>query len=125
MAESEAFSPISPSRVTAALLFACAAVAGLLSGMHAARGLNSSLTSKLTGFAFYASAGYWFSKKGRARGTEWVWDLGLVLYAVWPAVIPYYLLKTRALRKSLLIFLVIAAVWILGLVAGHLLGLVR
>jgi hypothetical protein len=61
--------------------------------------------------------GWWMRRDSRQRGIDWVYDMGMFLYILWPFVMPYYLIKTRGAR-GLLIILGFCAVYISGLLIG-------
>lgn len=66
-------------------------------------------------FSFIYAMGFlwilasWLSADSRKRGIKLVYDMGLVLYIVWPFFMPYYLIKTRG-SKGLLVILGFLAV---------------
>jgi len=53
--------------------------------------------------------GWWLQTDSRRRGVLAVYDLGFFLYLAWPAVMTYYLLKTRGAKGLLVILGVVVA----------------
>ena len=52
--------------------------------------------------------GWWLCSDSRRRNVAWVYDMGFFLLIAWPIVMPYYLLKTRGAKGSLIILAFIA-----------------
>jgi len=44
--------------------------------------------------------GDWFMKDSKKFNIEWAFDMGFFLYIFWPIFIPFYLFKTRGLKKA-------------------------
>jgi len=66
-------------------------------------------------FALYWALGWWFIADSRKHGNGWIGghlDMGMLLFAGWIFIIPYYLFKTRGLK----------ALYTLGLLLGMTIG---
>lgn len=50
----------------------------------------------------------------RGEASLAVWDAGLYVYIAWPLIVPYYLVKTRGLRRTSLIASVFVGCFVLG-----------
>lgn len=62
--------------------------------------------------------GYWLSVDSREKKTLRVWDMGFFLYVAWPVIVPYYLVRTRGLRRALFVLLLAAIIFFGAFVAG-------
>jgi polyferredoxin len=47
--------------------------------------------------------GWWLRRDSQRRGFTWVYDMGMFLYVLWPFIMSYYLIKTRAIRGLLIV----------------------
>ena len=84
---------------TAVLIYAGAAIAGFGGGAYKARGIEASGAFRLlTYLGFLVLMGYWVQKDSRRNAAWRVWDLGFLMYLLWPLVVPYYLIKTRGAK---------------------------
>ena len=53
---------------------------------------------------------YWLERDSHERevGQVWrVWDMGFFLLVAWPVIIPYHLIKTRGIRRTSVILLLL------------------
>ncbi len=96
------------AKFRAILVFAYAAAScverGAFSARHTAIPELSSLVQRLVLVCLIA---YWISADSRATRTSRVWDMGFFLCLAWPAIVPYYLVKTRGRKRAFFTFLVI------------------
>lgn len=72
--------------------------------------------------AFTWVLGWWLLKEDNQKYKEkWIYELGILIYAVWMIVIPIYLFKTRGLKAFLTIFAFIGlylGTFIIGMIAS-------
>jgi hypothetical protein len=68
---------------------------------------------------FFCLIGYWLNMDSRETRTLRVWDMGFFLSLAWPVIVPYYLLKTRGLKRTLFNLLLFAIVSSGAFVAGR------
>ena len=61
---------------------------------------------------FFCLIGYWLDVDSREKRTLRVWDMGFFLYVAWPFILPYYLVKTRGIKRTLLTLLIITMVYV-------------
>ena len=54
---------------------------------------------------------YWLDVDSRKTRVMRVWDLGYFMLFAWPIIVPYYLIRTRGLRRASLIFLLLAIIY--------------
>lgn len=59
--------------------------------------------SLISYFLLFWLIGYWFIRDNKNQKIEWIHDMGFFLYIFWPIFIPYYLFRTRGLKKASLI----------------------
>ena len=62
--------------------------------------------------------GHWVKVDGRERETPRVREMGYFLLVAWPVVVPYYLVKTRGIKRALATFSLVALVMFGGFAAG-------
>ena len=71
--------------------------------------------------AFTWVLGWWLKKDNQKYKEKWIYELGILIYAVWMIVIPIYLFKTRGLKAFLTIFAFIGlylGTFIIGMIAS-------
>ncbi|MBI5962025.1 MAG: hypothetical protein HY863_00995 [Chloroflexi bacterium] len=71
--------------------------------------------------AFAWVLGWWLKEDSQKYKEKWIYELGILIYAVWMIVIPIYLFKTRGLWAFVTIFAFIGfyiGTFIIGLVAS-------
>ncbi len=71
--------------------------------------------------AFTWALGWWLKEDNQKYKEKWIYELGILTYAVWVIVIPIYLFKTRGLKAFLTIFAFIGlylGTFIIGLVGS-------
>ena len=75
---------------------------------------HGSRPSEISGLLSYVVlitlAARWLGTDSRKRKSAKVWDSGFFLLIAWPIVVPYYLAKTRGIRRAAL--LVLASAWV-------------
>ena len=87
----------------AVVVFVFPAAINLTLGACTARHLNMLDSSdRLQGIILGCLIAHWLSVDSRGKGMLRVWDMGLFTCAAWPFVVPYYLIKTRGLKRTLL-----------------------
>jgi hypothetical protein len=59
----------------------------------------------MNSFGLFWLVGDWFMKDSKVNNVEWAFDMGFFLYLFWPIFIPFYLFKTRGLKKTVIITL--------------------
>ncbi len=107
------------ARCWAILIFALSAAIQVERGACLARHSDISGASALFQYVvFFSLIGYWLDVDSRERRTLRVWDMGFFLFLAWPVIVPYYLVKTRGLKRALLTFLLFAIVSFGAFVAG-------
>jgi hypothetical protein len=62
--------------------------------------------------------GIWLERDNRRLRVIRIWDIGFFLYLAWVIVIPYYLIKTRGLKRGFLIMLAWVGAYIVAYVVG-------
>ena len=71
--------------------------------------------------AFTWVLGWWLKEDNQKYKEKWIYELGILIYAVWVIVIPIYLFKTRGVKAFLTIFAFIGlylGTFVIGLVAS-------
>jgi hypothetical protein len=107
------------ARCWAVLIFVLSAAIQIERGACLARHSDIPGASALLQYVvFCCLIGYWLNVDSRERQTLRVWDMGFFLYLAWPVIVPYYLVKTRGLKRALLTFLLFAIVSFGAFVAG-------
>jgi len=92
----------SSDSITAAFIYATAVITGFGGGAYKARGMEVPGALVLLGYlAFTSLLGYWVQKDTGRSGVWHVFDLGFLMYLLWPVMVPYYLLKTRGAKGLL------------------------
>jgi hypothetical protein len=92
------------------LIFAFVAAVGLERGaLHSDISGSSALLQYILLFCLI---GYWLDVDSREKRTLRVWDMGFFLYVAWPFILPYYLVKTRGIKRMLLTLLLITVVYV-------------
>jgi len=61
---------------------------------------------------------HWVRLDGRERQMLSVWDMGFLLAVAWPVIVPYYLVKTRGIKRAFAIFFLLAVVSFGGFATG-------
>ena len=64
---------------------------------------------------------WWLKEDNQKYKEKWIYELGILIYAVWMIVIPIYLFKTRGLKAFLTIFAFIGlylGTFIIGMIAS-------
>ena len=105
-----------PPRVAIPVAFVYASVllTGGASGAYAARHVEPAGGFLLLYVGILAAMGYWLTWDSKRYGLTWVWDMGFFLYLAWPVIVPYYLLKTRGVKSSILITLSVIGTYVAG-----------
>lgn len=95
------------------LILAFPAVVGLERGALLARHADIPGSSTLLQYVLlFCLIGYWLDVDSREKRTLRVWDMGFFLYVAWPFILPYYLVKTRGIKRTLLTLLLITVVYV-------------
>ena len=103
----------------AVLIFALSAATQIERGACLARHSDVPGTSALFQYiVFFCLIAYWLNVDSRERQMPRVWDMGFFLLLAWPVIVPYYLVKTRGLKRTLITFLLFALVSFGAFVAG-------
>jgi len=102
------------------LIVAFLAVVGLERGALQARHADIPGPSTLLQYVvLFCLIGYWLDVDSREKRTFRVWDMGFFLYVAWPFILPYYLVKTRGIKRALLTLLLITVVYVGASLAGR------
>lgn len=97
------------ARVLAVLIFVFAALTQVERGVCYARQLEMPGSSGHIQYAgLYFLMAYWLYRDDQEKWMWRVWDMGFFLWIAWPVIIPYYLIKTRGIKRASLIFLFLA-----------------
>ena len=79
-------------------------------GLLLARGTGLSGRSVVIDYVVFACLiGYWFEVDSQETRVLRVWDMGYFLSFGWPFIIPYYLAKTRGVKRATFLLLKLAA----------------
>lgn len=79
-------------------------------GIFMARGADIPGPSVLFDYVVFACLiGYWFEVDSRKTRVLRQWDMGYFLSFGWPFIIPYYLAKTRGMKRAVFLLLQLAA----------------
>ena len=79
-------------------------------GIFLARGTDIPGPSALFDYVVCACLiGYWFEADSRKTRVLRQWDMGYFLSFGWPFIIPYYLAKTRGMKRAVFLLLQLAA----------------
>ena len=101
------------------LIFPLLAAIGLERGACTVRHLDVSGPSAIVQYvALFCLIAYWLDIDSRKQKTLRLWDMGFFLYVAWPVIIPYYLVRTRGLKRALAVFLLAVFVYIGAFFAG-------
>jgi hypothetical protein len=101
------------ARLMPILIVASLAVGGLERGALQARHADIPGPSALLQYVLLSCLiGYWLDVDSREKRTLRVWDMEFFLYVAWPLVLPYYLVKTRGVKRMLLTLLLLAVVFV-------------
>lgn len=104
--------PFSAARLPI-LIFAFLAVVRLEQGALLARHANIPGSSTLLQYVLlFCLIGYWLDVDSREKRTLRIWDMGFFLYVAWPFILPYYLVKTRGVKRTLLTLLLLTVVYV-------------
>ena len=109
----------SGARCWAILIFALSAVIQVERGACWAR--HSDIpgpSALLQNVVFFSLIAYWLNVDSRERQIPRVWDLGFFLFLAWPVIVPYYLVKTRGIKRALFTLFLFAIVSFGAVVAG-------
>ena len=102
------------------LTVAFLAVVGFERGALQARHADIPGSSTLLQYVLlFCLIGYWLDVDSREKRTFRVWDMGFFLYVAWPLILPYYLVKTRGVKRTLLTFLLLTVVYVGAFLAGR------
>ena len=102
----------SPARLPI-LIFAFLAVVALERGALLARHANIPGSSALLQYVLlFCLVGYWLDADSREKRTLRVWDMGFFLYVAWPLILPYYLVKTRGVKRTMVTLLLLTVVYV-------------
>ena len=104
------------ARLLPILIFAFLAVVGLERG--ALRSDVPGSSALLQYVLLLCLIGYWLDVDSREKRTLRVWDMGFFLYVAWPLILPYYLVKTRGVKRTLFTLLVLTVVYVGAFLAG-------
>ena len=119
---SRVFSPVS-------LLYALVVITQFASGAYMGAQLQfPDGVTYLFSLGIVWAVGWWLRTDIRRHGVVAVYDLGFFLYLAWPAVMAYYLVKTRGARGLLAILGFVGAYFgaaMLGVVVSVLVLLIR
>jgi hypothetical protein len=108
----------SAARLTIAI-FAFLAVVGLERGALSARHADIPGSSALLQYILlFCLIGYWLDADSREKRTLRVWDMGFFLYVAWPVILPYYFVKTRGVKRTLLTLLLLTVVYVVASLVG-------
>ena len=101
------------------LIFALLAAMEVERGACAVRHTDVSGPSTILQYvALLCLIAYWLEVDSRETKTLRLWDMGFFLYVAWPVIIPYYLVRTRGLKRAVAICLLAAVVCIGAFFAG-------
>jgi len=101
------------ARIAALLILALVVAGQVERGICFAR--NSDMpgpSSVFSYIALFSLTCYWLEIDSRERRFMRVWDMGFFMSFAWPLIVPYYLIRTRGLRRASLIFLLFAIIYI-------------
>lgn len=78
-------------------------------GIFLARGTDIPGPSVQFDYVVFACLmGYWFEVDSRETRVLRLWDMGYFLSFGWPFIIPYYLAKTRGMKRAVFILALLA-----------------
>ena len=103
------------------LVFAFAVATQLTQGAWSARHLTMLDSSHgIQGVVLSCLIACWLSVDSRGKGILRVWDMGFFLCMAWPVIIPYYLVKTRGFKRTILSILLFTVVYVGAYMTGQL-----
>jgi hypothetical protein len=100
--------------IPVAFVYAFVLITGGASGAYAARHVEPAGGFLFLYVGILTAIGYWLMWDSKRYGLTWAWDMGFFLYLAWPLIMPYYLLKTRGVKSSILITLAIIGTYVVG-----------
>jgi len=107
------------ARGWAVLIIGFLAVVGVERGAFLARHVDVPGPSAVFQYlVLFCLIGYWLKVDSRETGHRLSSDSGFLLFLAWPVIVPYHLVKTRGLKRSLGILFLILLVYLGGSVAG-------
>jgi hypothetical protein len=100
------------ARVLAVLIFVFLTLSQIERGTFYGRHLDVPGPSALIQYVvlFCLMAG-WLDRDSIEKRVGRVWDAGFFLWIAWPIIIPYYLIKTRGIKRASLILLLLAIIY--------------
>ena len=105
----KSFSP----RLLVVFIFSFLAVVGIERAALFARHADIPGSSTLLQYVLlFCLIGYWLDADSREQRILRVWDMGFFLYIAWPLILPYYLVKTRGVKQTLLTLLLLTVVYV-------------
>jgi hypothetical protein len=100
------------ARITAVLILALIVAGQVEKGICFARNTEvPGASSVLSYVALFCLICYWLEIDSRERRVMRVWDIGFFMSFAWPIIVPYYIIRTRGLRRACLIFLLLAIIY--------------
>lgn len=88
-------------------------------GAFLARHLDTPGSSVILGdIVLFCLVAYWLKVDNRERRSVGGWNMGSFSHVVWPFILPYYLVKTRGLKRTLLTILLLCVVYFGAGLAG-------
>jgi|SRR5712692_7095170 len=106
------------SLIVTALLYVFVSISQVSRGIYLACGVEPPGAYELVHFVgIIWIFGWWLRQDLAKHKVRWPLDLGMFLQIAWPAVLPYYLFRTRGVRAFILIAIFIA-IYLTPLVIG-------
>ena len=106
------------SLIVTALLYVFFSVSQISRGVYLAYGIEAPPAFELLHFGgMIWILGWWLRQDLTKHKVGWPLDLGMFLQIAWPAVLTYYLFRTRGVRAFILI-VVFVAMYFIPLVIG-------
>jgi hypothetical protein len=100
------------ARITTALILVLVVANQMERGICFARNTDvPGPSSVLSYLAFFCLICYWLEIDSRERRVMRVWDMGFFMSFAWPLILPYYVVKTRGIKRSLLALLLFVIVY--------------
>jgi hypothetical protein len=97
------------ARVCAVSIFVLVTLTQIERGACYARHLEVPGSSVLIQYVvLFCLMAYWLDRDSREKRVGRVWDVGFFLLIAWPVIIPYHLIKTRGIKRTSLIVLLLA-----------------
>jgi hypothetical protein len=111
--------PLSRMTSPMALLYIYLVITQIIAGVYLTREAEPPpIYTFLYPFGLLWIVGWWLQKDSRRHGVAWVYDMGFFLFMAWPFIMPYYLFKTRGVKKALLTILIFGVVYLGAVIIG-------